>query len=168
MIARILVFATLALVLCGGAWYVLRETPEKQIFKLRAEAERCFFDDFGDMEKARDLNDKVLQLLPDSTYDLVFRARLDERLGTAEGLRNAVEIYDRVLAKGESTSLGVAFLEARACRTLSPSRPRWNWATSPSHLSPEWMRSGDSRRPSRMRRTTSSAPGPARAWAMPT
>jgi tetratricopeptide (TPR) repeat protein len=118
VITRILALSVLLVFFSGGVWYVFRDTPEKQILRWRAEAEKVLFDKTSDLQQAEALNEKILKLIPYSAYDLLFKAKICERRGTPEGLRQAVLVYDKVLSGGDPAALGVAFLKARACRSL--------------------------------------------------
>jgi len=117
MISRVFALLFVVLLLALATWYVLRDTPQKRILRWRAEA-RNFLEDPVDLESAEDLSQKILKLVPSSEYDLVFEAGILERTGTIASLREALAIYDDILARGHPSYLGVALLKARICRNL--------------------------------------------------
>lgn len=117
MIPRIGALLFLVSLIVGGAWYVLRDTPERKVLRLREEA-RSLLRNAADLERAEELNEEILKLIPGSLYDLLFKAELNELKHTALGLKEALRIYDEILASGDPNYLGVAFYKARVCRAL--------------------------------------------------
>jgi tetratricopeptide (TPR) repeat protein len=117
MIPRLGALLFLSILFVAGAWYVLRDTPEKKVFRLREEA-RSLLRNAADLERADELNEEILKLIPGSLYDLLFKAELNELRRTATGLREALRIHDEILARGDPSYLGVAFYKARVCRAL--------------------------------------------------
>ncbi len=117
MITRILALFALLFVASGGAWYLLRDTPQKRVVRWREEA-KFFLEKTADLEKAEELTNRVLELLPNSAYDLVFKASVKERRGSVQSLKEALEVYDKVLSGGDPNVSGVAILKARVCRSL--------------------------------------------------
>ena len=117
MVLRLLAFLILVTGVGGGVWYFLRETPQTRVIRLREEA-RSILDDADQLRRAEALTNEILELLPRSVYDLAFKARLNELKGTPEGLRDALDLYDQILAYGDPGYLAVAFLKARVSRRL--------------------------------------------------
>ncbi|MBI4603854.1 MAG: hypothetical protein HY721_18010 [Planctomycetes bacterium] len=117
MIARIVALLVLVAVVGGGAWYVFRDTPQKKVLRWREEA-RKLLETSADIEKAEALNEQVLQIIPTSAHDLVFKGQLNERKGTTAGLVEALAAYDKVLSTGDPAVQVVALMKARACRSL--------------------------------------------------
>jgi tetratricopeptide (TPR) repeat protein len=117
MILRVFALLFVVCLLSLATWYILRDTPQKRVLRLRVEA-RSFLEDPVDLESAEELSQKILQLVPSSECDLIFQAGLLERAGSIAGLREALAIYEKVLARGDPTFMGVALLQARICRKL--------------------------------------------------
>lgn len=120
MFARFLTMLLLLGLIALGAWYFFGKNPQKTIVQLRSASE-FFLRDAGDIAAAEELNARILKLVPESTFDLMFKAAIDERKGTVSGYQAALKTYDRVLALGNESILGVGLLKARLLRNLG----RW-------------------------------------------
>jgi tetratricopeptide (TPR) repeat protein len=117
MILRILSLIVLLAVLSGGTWYLFRDTPQKKVHRWRQSAE-YFFDQAGDLERAEEFTRRILKMFPRSPPDLFFQARILERRGTSSSLREAIEIYDRLLAGDNPGFLPANLQKSRLYRAL--------------------------------------------------
>ncbi len=120
MILRLFCVLLVISLVTGTVLYIGRDTPQKKIQRWR-EVSEALFREHGDLEKAEELNKKILKLVPDSAYDLIFSATLKERQGTTQALNEALAIYDQLIAKGDSL-MGVCLYKSRVLRTLGRDR----------------------------------------------
>lgn len=117
MLTRILALVVLLFVASGGAYYLLRDSPLRNVPNWRERA-REFLERTPDLDKAEEFTRKVLGVLPTSAFDLATLGTIMERRGTTESLRNALQVYDEAIQKGGPGAMGIAFLKARAFRSL--------------------------------------------------
>ena len=123
MILRVGAILLLIVILAGGAWYFFRDTLQKRVTRARETYEMLLESGSEkDLLAAEELVDQVLGHQPKSVYDLMFKADLNRRKGTVEGLETALETYDKVLATGRSTSHRAALEKSLVLRQLG--RPR--------------------------------------------
>jgi hypothetical protein len=80
MIPRLICVLVLISLVSGTVWYAFRDTPQKKIQRWR-EVSEALYTEKGDLDRAEELNSKILELVPHSVYDLVFKARINERKG---------------------------------------------------------------------------------------
>lgn len=117
MMSKIMAMGVLLTLLCGVGWVFLRDTPRNRITRWR-QASSFFFEHAGDFEAAEELNTRVLDLLPRSIYDLLFKARLNKSKGTREGLEEALSIYDKIIVRDDARVLVAHLLKSVVLRSL--------------------------------------------------
>ncbi len=120
MILRLSCLILLISLATGTGWYIFRDTPQKKIQRWR-ELSAVLFEKHGDLEKAAELNKRILKLVPGSAYDLAFNASLKERKGTTQALNEALAIYDGLIARGDSL-MGICLYKSRVLRALGRNR----------------------------------------------
>ncbi len=114
---RIIAVVLILVVLGGIPWFLLRDTYDKKIRRWR-EATAVLFSQIEDLERAEEVNKRVLELIPESTYDLVMRAQILEHQNTQKGLEEALAIYSSVLESGATDTLPINLHRARVARRL--------------------------------------------------
>lgn len=118
MLSRIFALIVFLAAVAGGVWYVLKPRPWREVYRWDREV-RAFFDDgIGDAERARELNEKVLSVLPGSVPHLVYKTRFHLLRGRPEDIRAAIETCDKILdRRGEGFEYG-GLLKADLLRRL--------------------------------------------------
>ena len=102
-------------VLAIGAWFVARDTPVKAAKRWRREVRSILATDPTRLHEASELNQRVLEVFPTSTIDLLTKAQIAQRAGSAEQLHIALCTYDEML-RLQPEHVHVALWKAEACR----------------------------------------------------
>ena len=95
MIARIAAVLVLITVIVGGIWYFFRDTPAKKVSRWRDLVQNYLEEDR--LEDAEFWQDEILKY-SGSDQDKMVRAEIGMRKGTRAGIKEAVAMYDIVLA----------------------------------------------------------------------
>lgn len=136
MIKRILALLVLCGLLGGGTWYLLRNTPEKEMERLQNKVQKLIFsEDPNDWEEAASREEReqsdlakfeerakiarraceaILELMPNKRDVLELRAQIELLSGDAEG---ALQWYGRIAAQ-KNPPIDVALKRARIQRSL--------------------------------------------------
>ena len=105
---RILIFLFfLSATFVGVPWYFLANSRHEKIRSWR-EISHFFLNEVGDLSRAEDFTDRVLEVLPKSPRDKIFKVMILQRRGSPEDLREALGVLDALL---ESRSAPRHFLE---------------------------------------------------------
>ncbi|MBN1441276.1 MAG: hypothetical protein JXA90_01140 [Planctomycetes bacterium] len=114
---RITVLLLFVALVVGIPIYLLRHSHDQQVREWR-QASRFFFRELGDLDRAQELNDKILSVFPKSAFDLLWKAFLLERKGSPEDLGAALEIHDSLIAAHGASALMLHLQKARIHRAL--------------------------------------------------
>ena len=115
MIARIAAVLVLITVIVGGIWYFFRDTPAKKVSRWRDLVQNYLEEDR--LEDAEFWQDEILKY-SGSDQDKMVRAEIGMRKGTRAGIKEAVAMYDIVLASEDPRGQVAALHRARAMRAL--------------------------------------------------
>ncbi|MCH2373990.1 MAG: hypothetical protein MK538_07380 [Planctomycetes bacterium] len=99
------------------AVFTVRGSKNIEVDRWRV-ASRFFFQEMGDVRRAEEIIDRVLKVVPDSSFDLGWKARILERKGTEDSLREAISLYDQILADSESLTRLLNLYKAAAHRRI--------------------------------------------------
>ena len=122
MIKRLVAFLILVALFGGGIWYFFRDTPHKRIQRWRT-ASKYFLESSSEignpaLDLAAEYNDKILSLVPESSRDLMTRARILLRRNQPGDVEEASEILDKVAHSGRSGYVVASLYRASAFRHL--------------------------------------------------